>query len=53
VNVAIGMLAVQLKISVEDAFLRLRAHAYSRRRPLLEVARDVLERRLRLDSFGE
>jgi hypothetical protein len=53
VNIATGMLAVQLKVSVEDAFLRLRAHAFSRRRPLLDVARDVLERRLRLDSFGE
>jgi hypothetical protein len=50
VSVATGMLAVQLQISIEDAFARLQAHAFSHDRPLLEVARDVLRRELRLDS---
>ncbi len=51
VNVATGMLAAELRISVDDAFLRLRAHAFSAGEPLLDVARSVLARRLRFDHF--
>jgi hypothetical protein len=51
VNVATGMVAAELRISIEDAFLRLRAHAFSHGQPLLEVARAVLERRLGADAF--
>lgn len=50
VNVATGMLATELRVSLEDALLRLRAHAFSNRLPVTEVARAVLERQLRLDS---
>ncbi|MET0132645.1 MAG: ANTAR domain-containing protein [Kibdelosporangium sp.] len=53
VNVATGMLAAQLHVSVEDAFLRLRAHAFSHDIPVFEVARAVLQRRLRLDSIPD
>jgi ANTAR domain-containing protein len=53
VNVATGMLATQLRISLEDAMLRLRAHAFSHHLPLTEVARAVLNRQLRLDSSTE
>jgi hypothetical protein len=53
VNVATGMLAAELRISIEDAFLRLRAHAFSHNQPLLEVARAVLERRLDADAFAD
>jgi GAF domain/ANTAR domain len=49
VNVASGMLAAQMRISVDDAFLRLRAHAFSNDLPLFEVARAVLQRRLRFE----
>jgi hypothetical protein len=53
VNVATGMLATQLRISLEDAMLRLRAHAFSHHLPLTEVARAVLNRQLRFDSSPE
>jgi GAF domain-containing protein len=53
VNVATGMLATQLRISLEDAMLRLRAHAFSHHLPLTEVARAVLNRQLRFDSSSE
>lgn len=52
VNVATGMLAAQLKIGLDDAFIRLRAHAFSQSRSVLEVARDVLERRIALDELA-
>jgi hypothetical protein len=49
---ATGMVMVQLDTGAEAAFAALRARAYRDGRPLQEVARDVLERRLRL-SAGE
>ncbi|MET7993852.1 GAF and ANTAR domain-containing protein [Amycolatopsis sp. NPDC005232] len=53
VHIATGMLATQLQISLADALLRLRAHAFSRHLPLIGVARAVLNRELRLDSFTD
>ncbi len=53
VNVATGMLATELRISLEDALVRLRAHAFSHRLPVTEVARAVLNRQLRLESPQE
>ncbi|MEV4150090.1 ANTAR domain-containing protein [Amycolatopsis sp. NPDC049691] len=53
VSVATGMLAAQLQITLDDAFARLRAHAFSRNRSVLDVARDVLERRIALDEPAE
>jgi hypothetical protein len=53
VNIATGMLAAQLGISLADAFARLRAHAFAVDRPLLEVAADVLARRLPLDQLRD
>ena len=53
VNVATGMLAAQLRISLDDAFIRLRAHAFGQGRSLLAVARDVLDRRIALDELAE
>ncbi|MBE1491520.1 ANTAR domain-containing protein [Plantactinospora soyae] len=44
---ATGMLLVQLGSSAEEAFARLRAYAYAHDRRLGDVARDVVERRLR------
>ena len=46
VHQATGMVLVQLDIPPEDAFARLRAYAFAERRPLSEVARDVVGRRL-------
>lgn len=44
-----GMVMVQLGVTLAEALARMRAHAYAENRPLLDVARDVVARRLRLD----
>jgi hypothetical protein len=49
VHQATGMMLVQLGVSAEAAFARLRAYAYAHDRRLGEVARDVVERRLRFE----
>jgi hypothetical protein len=49
VHQAAGMVAVQLDISVGQALVRLRAFAFGNDRPLSEVAKDVVGRRL---GFG-
>ena len=40
------MVLVQLGISATDALARLRAHAFVHQRLLIDVARDVVARRL-------
>ena len=45
-----GMLTVQLGIGLAEATVRLRAYAYANDRPLLDVARDIVGRRLTLDA---
>jgi len=52
VHQATGMVSVQLGVSMEEAFLRLRAYAYAHERRLSDVADDVIARRLQLDSDG-
>ncbi|MFI1281628.1 GAF and ANTAR domain-containing protein [Streptomyces sp. NPDC020858] len=57
IDQATGMLTVQLGVDVEEAFVRLRAYAYTDGRRLAEVAADVVARRLRFrpgsdDGFG-
>ena len=47
VHQAAGMASVQAGVSVAEALLLLRARAYSDERPLMDVARDVVTRRLR------
>lgn len=49
VHQATGMLSVQLGSSLPAALARLRAYAWTDGRLLEDVARDVVERRLRLD----
>ncbi|MFI6409247.1 ANTAR domain-containing protein [Streptomyces sp. NPDC050548] len=54
VHQATGMVSAQLDVSVQEALLRLRAHAYSSERPLREIAEDVVARRLRFtDDFDD
>jgi hypothetical protein len=48
IDQATGMLTVQLGVSVTEAFVRLRAYAYTHDRRLAEVAADIVARRLRL-----
>jgi hypothetical protein len=49
VHQATGMVSVQLDSDLTVAFLRLRAHAYLTGCRLSQVARDVVERRLRFE----
>jgi hypothetical protein len=49
VSQATGMLVAQLDIDPVEALVRLRAHAYATNRSATQVARDILDRRLRLD----
>jgi len=50
VHQAAGMVSVQLGIPVAEALVRLRARAFLTDRLVSDVARDVVERRLRFDS---
>lgn len=50
VHQATGMIIAQLGTTAETAYARLRAYAYAHDRRLGEVAREVVERRLRLDA---
>ena len=50
VSQATGMLVAQLEIEPAEALVRLRAHAYSTGRSATEVARDVVDHRLRLEA---
>jgi GAF domain/ANTAR domain len=45
-----GMVQVQLGIDLAEAMVRLRARAYAEGRPVSEVARDIVARRLVLES---
>lgn len=49
VHQATGMISVQLGVSVDEAFARLRARAFADDRPLSELATDVAARRVRFD----
>ena len=44
-----GMTMVDLGVPLADALARLRAHAYTHDRPLQDIARDVVDGRLRLE----
>jgi hypothetical protein len=50
IHQATGMVSVQLGVSLSDAFVRLRAHAFAHGRTLRFVSREIVRRRLRLDD---
>jgi hypothetical protein len=50
VSQATGMLVAQLDVEPAEALVRLRAHAYATGRSSTDVARDILDRRLTLDT---
>ena len=53
IHQATGMVAAQLDISVGQALIRLKAHSFGNDRPLKDVARDVVARKLRFDTQTE
>lgn len=50
VSQATGMVMAQLGVDATEALVRLRAHAYVAGRTASEVARDIVDRRLRLEA---
>lgn len=50
IHQATGMITVQAAVGLADALLLLQAHAFGSDRPLLDVARDVVARRLRFGA---
>ena len=46
------MVAAQLDVSVAQALIRLRGYAFGNDRQLREVAKDVVQRRLRFDDHN-
>jgi hypothetical protein len=50
VSQATGMLVAQLGVEPAEALVRLRAHAYATGRSSTDVARDILERRLKMEA---
>jgi hypothetical protein len=50
VSQATGMLVAQLDVEPAEALVRLRAHAYATGRSSTDVARDILDRRLKLEA---
>ena len=53
IDQATGMLTGQIGVGIEEAFIRLRAHAYAHNRRISEVAADVVGRRLRFPPDPE
>jgi hypothetical protein len=50
VHQAVGMVAVQLGVSVGEALIRLRAYAFAKDCQLAELAQDVIDRHVRFDA---
>jgi hypothetical protein len=50
VHQATGFVAVELEVSLQEALMRIRGYAFAQQRTLSEVANDIIERRLRLES---
>lgn len=50
VHQATGMIAAQLNDTTANALARLRATAFASGRPMLDIAQDVVERRMRFDE---
>lgn len=50
IHQATGMVSIQMGVPIDEAFLLLRARAYASERRLTDVARDVVELRLRFSA---
>jgi len=49
VHQATGFVAVELGVSLQEALMRIRGYAFAHQKTLSEVAKDIIERRLRLE----
>lgn len=47
------MVSVQLEVTVDEALFRLQTRAVLSDRPLADLAKDVVERRIRFDPIGD
>jgi len=52
VHQAAGMVSVQLRVTIGEALVRLRGHAFRTDRLLADVAGDVVNRRMRFSEPG-
>lgn len=52
IHQATGIVSVQLGVSLDQAFVRLRARAFADGDPLQSVAREIVAGRLRLEDWG-
>jgi hypothetical protein len=52
VHQATGMVAVQLGVGLDEAFVRVRGYAFAEGRPVREIAREVVAKRLRLEPLA-
>jgi GAF domain-containing protein len=48
---AAGMMMIQLQVAIDVALLHLRAYCFARNRPIGDVAKDVVARRLHFDPY--
>jgi hypothetical protein len=53
VHQATGMITVQARVGLTEAWLLLQGHAYGSGRPVLDVAKDVVARRLRFSPVDD
>lgn len=53
VHQATGMISVQAEVGLAEALLLLKGHAFTTGRPVLDVARDVIDRRVRFGLEDE
>jgi hypothetical protein len=53
VHQATGMISAQLRVTQAEALIRMRAHAFTQRRALADVAAEVVGRRLRFDENSD
>ncbi len=53
VHMATGMVVAQLRVPPDDALALIRAYAFAHDQSLEHVARDIVERHIRLDSDAE
>ena len=52
VHQATGIVSVQLGVGLDEAFVRMRAHAFAAGQPMREIAREIVAHRLRLEPSG-